>query len=146
MGTAFSEESKEGHAGAPVPATPEATAAQVQEQTAPSETISPLTVATNTTLEVIDASHPRSHVASKQAFARVAAANEAEKGAVLSDELAAAEAKADINLAQFFDALESRCETGKLNACSLIRELIQRSQFIITVYSCVCFLMHCITR
>jgi hypothetical protein len=110
MGTAFSEESKEGHAGAPVPATPEAT--QIQEQTTPSETISPLTVATNTTLEVIDASHPRSHVASKQAFARVAAANEAEKGAVLSDELAAAEAKADINLAQFFDALESRCETG----------------------------------
>jgi hypothetical protein len=55
--------------------------------------------------------HPRDHQTSKEAFARVATATESDKSSVLSSELAAAEALAEVNLSQFFEALESRCET-----------------------------------
>lgn len=116
MGTAFSDQSKQDNGGSAPAATDVKTSEQqpvvskVVEPTSGVVATSPTTVTEST--DSVDATHPRSQNDSKAAFARVAAATDSEKNDILSAELASAEAKADINLAQFFDALESRCETG----------------------------------
>lgn len=119
MGTAFSAESKEGEVApaivveSSVKEQPAVTAVEPENSPAAAVATSESPKQGTESTDIVDASHPRSHDTSKEAFARVAAADDGEKGAILSAELASAEAKADINLAQFFEALESRCETGK---------------------------------